>query len=791
MRLIAYEFQKIFQKKILIFVWFILITMLLLSFYWKCRENDIYDKNLYGQFYRQYAAMETHSAISELELQNGVLQILINDNIMRDSGMEDGLRNTIIEAQSASIGMTYDEVLEKYGAYADDYEALLSVFRVLEDLLEQYRYSVDYEAFLNEMPERAESLQTVSVFIKPDSFSYRNILKSVADYGRLDDVHVSVDYNKGILAFAKDKMPMLFLLVILLFFAAALYSEESDSGMMGLLASNKNGRLPLALAKWAALSLIAVLTVLTVSVGRIVCAGKILGFGDISRPLQSISYFRNCCYSLSVGDYLIISVLLWVFTILFASGLASLLFWIFKDVRIAGGIYGVYLFISYLEYFYIDDISAWNICKFINPFAFADSGGRFSSYQNLDIFGYPISVLCAGGVFFAVAMAIMLVGYLRAFATCFQLQLSFDMVRRKNRIAGSTKLHIHEMFRLYIDNYGIIALAFLLIWGYSGMEKGELLLSEKDYYYYSYSQQIEGEISEKTGQWILEEESRLSEARDKNNAVIGQYNNGELDESFYGRALYEMQQLNIRQEAFDKVVSQYRELKAVQDSGISVHFINAISTDAMFGNMTQYVYSGMLILLILVFSLSGMFSADYQTGMIYLVHTTRDGRKPLFESKYTAMFLFYTLGFACFAFPYWYNWLKFYRMYDWNAPLQSILQFIQVKGDISIIGFSVLWFVQMYISGCIFVIFQAALSDICRKNSITLIVSAICIVVDFLVSAFSIRLLQYVSISSGFALPMLLRETGDSRIIWIEIIKLIFAAAALLLWHRHRYIHEL
>lgn len=791
MRLIGYEFRKIFQKKILIFVWLILIAVLLFSFYLQCREKDIYDKSLFEQFHRQYEVMETPDAISELELQHSALSLLQINNILSESGMEDGLRKFIIEEQAASIGMSFDDVQEKYEVYAGDNELLSDVSLVLWNLLEQYHYSVDYEAFLSQMPERAENLQTVSVFIKPESFSYRNILKSVDDYGRLCNVDISVDYNQGILTLVSDKTPMLFLLVILLFFAVVLYSEESDSGMIGLLTANKNGRMPLAVAKWLTMAIIAVFTALIVSVGRILCAGSVLGLGNLSRSIQSVSYFRNCCYSLSMMDYIVISILLWGITVLFASGLAALLFWLFKDVRIAGGIYGIYLLISYLGYRYIDDASEWNILKFVNPFSFADTGGRFSSYQNLNIFGYPVSVFCAGGVFFTVAMAVMIIGYLGAFTTCFQLRLSFDSVRIRNRIKGSTSLCTHEMFRLCVGNYGIIAIAFLLVWGYGNIEKSELLLSEKDYYYFAYSQQIEGEVSEEIGQWILAEEAGLYESINKNNEIISRYNSGELDEGAYGKALYEIQRLTIKQEAFNKAVSQYRELKEVKDSGIPVHFINAISTDAMFGNMTQYVYRGMLLLLVCVFSLCGMFSSDYQTGMIYLVHTTRKGRRPLFRAKYLIMFLLYTLGFICFAMPYWYNWIAFYDMHDWNAPLQSILQFIAVNGNISILGFSVMWFVQMYLSGCIFVILQAMLSDVFRKNSTTLIVSAICVSLDFLISAFSFRWLSLASISSGFSLPMLLRRIGDYRIVWIEFVKLILVFASLLIWHRHRYVNEL
>ena len=791
MRLIGYEFRKLFHKKVLLLIWLTAMFVLLYTFYGKCRESDIYDKELYAQLSEQYSAMDFDAALSKLERESGALfQVQYYANL-QEQGLDEEILQSIIETQAANLGKTFEEIQEEYQSYADDAELLLATVRVLSYLQQQYQYIKDYDAFLSEMPARAESLTSISIFTKPDSFSYRHILKSVEDYGHLDGISIVADYSQGVLALTGDRYTILFLLVLMLFVAGVLYPEEVDSRMITLLTANKEGRLPLAFAKWMTLTLFSVFTALIVSLGKIIIAGKVLGFGDLSRPLQSVSYFRNCCHWLTVGGFLGRTVLFWVLVMVFAGGLLSLVFWLFRDVRFSGGIYGVYLLVSYLAYRFIDDASIWNTWKFINPFSFADVSGRFSSYQNLNFFGYPISVFVSGGVAFAIVLGIILAGYLMAFARCYQIKLPSVRLYRKNRIKGSTRLWQHEMFRLWIGNYGIVILAVLMVINYRNTEKSELLLDEDEYNYYAYSQQIRGEITPETDLWIEQETEKFSSIPEKSAELVNLYKQGEIDEYTYLKETNALEQYSKKQKAFNKISSQYWELKEVQARGIPVHFINTIATNAMFGDMPRYVWSGMLLLLVCVFSLCGMFSNDYQTNMIFLVHSTRKGRSSVFFAKYGMMLILYSLGFLCLALSLWYNWVVTYQMYDWGAPLQSISQFTQVKGNLSIIGFIVMWFIQMYLSGCAFVILQAMLSLVCRKNSTTLIVSAICIALDFLISGFSFRGLSMLTLSSGFGLPMLLKQSGAVRLIWLELAKILLVITGLLLYHRKRYINEL
>ena len=791
MRLIGYEFCKLFHKKVLLLIWLTAMFVLLFTFYGQCRESDIYDKELYAQLSGQYSAMDFDIALSKLEREFGALSQLQLYAGLQRQGLDEEIIQSIIESQAANLGMTFEEIQEEYESYGDDAEFLDATVRVLSYLQQQYKYIKDYDAFLSEMPARAESLTSISIFTKPGSFSYRHILKSVEDYGQLDGISISADYSQGILALTGDRYTILFLLVLMLFVAGVLYPEEVDSRMITLLTANKKGRLPLALAKWMTLTLFSVFTALIVSLGKIIIAGKVLGFGDLSRPLQSVSYFRNCSHWLTVGGFLRYTVLFWVLVMVFAGGLLSLVFWLFRDVRFSGGIYGVYLLISYLAYWFIDDASIWNTWKFINPFSFADVSGRFSSYQNLNFFGYPLSVFMSGGVTFAIALGIILAGYFMAFTRCYQINLPSVRLHRKTRIKGSTGLWLHEMFRLWIGNYGIVILAVLIIWGYRSTERDELLLSEDEYNYYAYSQQIRGEITPETDLWIAQETEKFTGIPEKSAELVSLYKQGEIDEYTYLKESQELELLSKKDKAFSEISAQYQELKEVQERGIPVHFINDIATNAMFGNMPRYVWSGMLLSLVCVFSLCGMFSNDYQTNMIYLVHTTRKGRDSVFLAKYGVMLILYSLGFLCLALSLWYNWVVTYQMYDWGAPLQSISQFTQVKGNISIIGFIVMWFIQMYLSGCAFVILQAMLSLVCRKNSTTLIVSSICIALDFLISGFSLRGLSMLTLSSGFGLPMLLQSSGVVRLTWLELAKILLVITGLLLYHRKRYIHEL
>ena len=83
------------------------------------------------------------------------------------------------------------------------------------------------------------------------------------------------------------------------------------------------------------------------------------------------------------------------------------------------------------------------------------------------------------------------------------------------------KTFVQEHYRLYIGAFGLIAMAVFLFIGYRKIDQDELLLSNADYLYYSYGQEIAGEITDDTVEWFQKKQEELNR-RYPRNRVIGE-----------------------------------------------------------------------------------------------------------------------------------------------------------------------------------------------------------------------------------------------------------------------------
>ena len=157
---------------------------------------------------------------------------------------------------------------------------------------------------------------------------------------------------------------------------------------------------------------------------------------------------------------------------------------------------------------------------------------------------------------------------------------------------------------------------------------------------------------------------------------------------------------------------------------------------------------------------------------------------PLFAQRYKVAGIMYTIAFYGAVFPLLYRWIHIYHMQDWNAPVQSILRFAGYSGRLSILQFTILWLVQSFLSGFGFLIILFLLSDILKKKSTAVLTAAVLITVDFLMSILSFPGLFFLSLSSGWNLPGILRSIQDQEILWICMIKNLGLVIILYLIHR-------
>jgi len=571
---------------------------------------------------------------------------------------------------------------------------------------------------------------------------------------------------------------LIFIIALILLSCAVVFSEEEGSGEHRIYLTTKKGHGSLAMAKLFALMCYSAGIFLLYFFGKLIIAGKLLGFGDISRSLQSISDFRNCCYSISVKDFLALSLLLPLAAVLFISLFTAFLCTVFSRIWVSVLIMGGYTGLSFFAYADIADNSVINFLKFLNPFALYDTGSRFSSYANVDLFGFPCTVLTTVFILGAVFTVLFGILYFMAYSGKLKVTVPAVTLKRMIRIRGSVRLFSQEVYRLMIPGFGIIALTVLAVLSYNRILKSPASLSKEDYYYYAYGQELSGPIGPETGNWFTEKRMELMEEQSR---VAEDYASDE------NLAALKLSDINLKMKALDRVYLEYMQLLPAFSKGIPVHYISSIVTDPVFGDQSAYLLQGMLMMMILCISSSHLFSEDEETELIRLVKTTKHGRRKVFFTRYGVILLLYTLGFLLFKFPVLYNWLRIYKMSDFSAPVQSITSFSNADHSMTIALFTALWTVGSFISGAVFLAFCSALSSFIKKKSTVMAFSAVLIAVDFLCVIMDFPVVKYVGAASGFGLPSILN--GLSSTVWVYVIlgkNVCFLGLMLLLHWRKR-----
>ncbi len=164
----------------------------------------------------------------------------------------------------------------------------------------EYRQYLDaYPSYLDEVRQRADEIQSNSLFAAPGSVSYLIAGRTRADYARIDpDALREVPLAGWNLLFGRGiEDAVLFILC----FAVVFLITDNQKNRKSLLMAYSGGRLPLALQHLAVLLCTAVLGVASVY-GCKALAAVIWGDGFLqgSAPVQSLPMFKECTLPISL-----------------------------------------------------------------------------------------------------------------------------------------------------------------------------------------------------------------------------------------------------------------------------------------------------------------------------------------------------------------------------------------------------------------------------------------------------------------------------------------------------------
>lgn len=283
------------------------------------------------------------------------------------------------------------EAFDSIWALEWDYQGEEELERQASELLEkQYIYLAGYEDYLKKIDNDALKLQNVSLFADPNSFGYKNTVKTAEDFAPMKDVSVTPGRDLAVTAVFEDKWTD-YSILILMFLVCALFAAERKEGLWPMIHAAPGGRWRLAGKRvWILLGAAFLGTVVLVGSKVLLSGWMYHGLGEWDRMLQSIPMFFNVPIPLTVGQfwglYILVKALgaFWIGLVLWAV-LSAI-----SDLGLALGTAGLLLAAEYACTF-IPSASMFAMARYVNIFSYVDFVEVFTRYLNLNVFGILIS----------------------------------------------------------------------------------------------------------------------------------------------------------------------------------------------------------------------------------------------------------------------------------------------------------------------------------------------------------------------------------------------------------------
>lgn len=757
--MLRHEYIKIFSKKTIPGILLFLALVNAFLFYTELRtENPFLFDNIeaYRQMEADYRAMPFEEAYQKLSDEKQKFELFSKIGLAAQLPENDPLQQELLEAKKQ-----HPALFEEYAAngYAAKSEEIGRQNQLLLLLDQQFAHIKGYPAYISSMQEKADQMLSVSIFQKKGTFSYRNILKTPQDFAHLQDIPLELGLEAGYVATVQFGATDLFLLFSVLLLALGLFQQEKENGLLLLSRANKKGHYELAAAKLLALiSLSAVLA--AVFYGTNLCiAGSLYGFGDLSRMLQSMPFFRDCSLLLTAGQFLFWFLCGKLGAVLFTALLFAFLFAFCRSAGMAYCIAVAVFGASFAAHRLIGPLSTFNLLKYCNPVAFFDAYQALFSYSNVNLAGFPltkttVTLLCMllFGVLFIFGASISFVKCSAGRSSLFE-KLAEKLRTRLAPLSSVSSIWLHETHKLLISNKAALFLAAACIFGWMQVQTEAPKYMQRDAIYKNYISSLAGPLTEEKAQTVEQEKQRLDSLSERDLEIAQQYQTGEIDYNRYQYLMFQQELEKVKQEPFDKVYRQYQNLVQLQEArGITGSFVDELSAAEIFQNRQRDLLCGIVFLLLLILSVSGVFPMEFKKGAIQVLRSTRRGGLRLYLCKAGLSCAMAVLLAAAIYIPQICNFVRFYSPGDWSAPVQSISFMSGLGASLSIRSFIVVQLSLLLFGALLLTLGILAVSLFCRQQPMTVLLCSIVSLTPLLLAYLGFPISPYVTLQNPFTL---------------------------------------
>jgi len=681
MSLFRFDFLKVFFQKSVPIIFFICIAVnLFLINYQEAESGFYYNSSAYRAVFDDLSSKSNLEAYDILKAKKEKLDESNNPFNLSD------------DAASYALEYTMDIWQEK---------------QLIDDCFAEIKQVVSYAEYIDEIKENADNMFSVSIFKNAGEFSSRNIVKTAEDFAPLRDIPLEFGVSKGVkmaTGFVGTDFIALIMLLIVVFH---LVLSEREQGLFALICPTKNGKARTAVSKIKVLLVSSVIILLSLYLMNFLSALVTYGFGDLSRPIQSVFGYYNCVLTISVWQYFALFGLAKLAVIILVGLLMFCMCLVWKNsMGIYVSVIGVFLG-SALLHFSIPMNSPVSALKYINIVYFLRTDQILTQYLNINVFNLPINIVAIFSIVLCIVAALLLflIIYMMNGYHIFLIKkarmsglLSKMAEKRKPRPKG---LLYYEFLKGLWHNKSIaVAAIFILIQLYA-YANYSLYIQPKDIYYKSYMNYLGGAITFEKEEYIQRETMRINDLF--LSGTVHEYNLVEL------------------QDGWDEVLSRYDRIVAshdqAHDQAGDLWFVYDRGYQQLTGGNEGMDLAAVLkMITILTVCLSSIFAREYSTGMNEILATTQNGRGKTLRAKLILSVLFSTL---IFIISYGFDFLSVYHkvgMDRFSAPLQSLDDFTFFSLPLTIVQYMMLLYAIRLLGMCLLVLIISAISVVSRNT---------------------------------------------------------------------------
>ena len=286
-----------------------------------------------------------------------------------------------------------------------------------DKILREFVQIGQYESYLEDIEQKSVNMSS-AIFSDENSFAYRNAQRTPAAFEKLHGLELSADVSDGVIFATQAEFTdicMIFLLTAMVYF---LVMYEKKNHLYRLLKSTYKGRKYVIRAKLLTAAGITCFLVLLLYGGNYLFSAYKCGFGNLERPIQSVTAMYESPYMLSIGEYLIFYLLL---KMLVCYVIVLLMVWLAQKMSSsAGAVLGIGFIgiVEYLLYLLLPSVSYMDVLKYVNIAEYIKVYPLLSKYHNLDVFAYPVNAIQIFFVVLPVCLLLLLAVNVWKFCRC-------------------------------------------------------------------------------------------------------------------------------------------------------------------------------------------------------------------------------------------------------------------------------------------------------------------------------------------------------------------------------------